>query len=89
MKIGLKRVNIQEEEIVKILLDSGVIGLMISLEFAKKQRFKLKKIKRPIYIRNVDGFFNNGRPIEYTVEINVYYQEHRKRMEIDVIGRQN
>ena len=79
----------QEEEIVKILLDSGVIGLVISLEFAKKQRFKLNKIKRPIYIRNVDGFSNNERPIEYIVEVNVYYQEHRKRTEIDVIGRQN
>jgi len=45
----------------------------MSLEFARKQEFKLKKIERPIYIRNVDSFFNKKRPIEYTVEVNIYY----------------
>ena len=30
MKIVLKRINIQEEIIVKVLLDSGVIGLVMS-----------------------------------------------------------
>jgi len=30
MKIVLKRINIQEEVIVKMLLDSGVIGLVMS-----------------------------------------------------------
>ena len=30
MKIVLKRINIQEEVIVKVLLDSGVIGLVMS-----------------------------------------------------------
>ena len=39
-------------------------------------------------MRNVDGSFNKEGPIENTVEINIYYQEHRKRMEIDVIGGQ-
>ena len=31
---------------------------------------------------------NKERPIEHTVEVNIYYQGHRKRMEIDVIGGQ-
>jgi len=48
----------------------------------------LKKIERLIYIENVDGTFNKKRPIEHTVEVNIYYQEHRKKMEIDVIGGQ-
>jgi len=73
---------------VKVLLDSGVIGLVISLEFARKQGFKLKKIERPIYIRNVDGSFNKKGPIEYMVEVNIYYQGHKERMEIDIIGGQ-
>jgi len=34
---------------VKALLDSGTTGLVISLEFVRKQWFKLKKIERPIY----------------------------------------
>jgi len=73
---------------VKVLLDSGVIGLVISLEFARKQGFKLKKIERPIYMRNVDGSFNKKGPIEYMVEVNIYYQGHKERMEIDIIGGQ-
>ena len=39
-------------------------------------------------MRNVNRTFNKERPIEYTVEINIYYQGYRKRMEIDVIGEQ-
>jgi len=37
----------------------------------------------------VDKTFNKEGPIENTMEINIYYQEYRKRMEIDVIGEQN
>jgi len=33
---------------VEALLDSGVTGLVMSLEFTRKQEFKLKKIERPI-----------------------------------------
>ena len=32
--------------------------------------------------------FNKERPIEHIVEINIYYQEHRKRIEIDMIEGQ-
>jgi len=47
--------------IVKAFLNSGATGLVMSLEFTRKQGFKLKKI---------------------------YYQGHRERIEIDVIGEQ-
>ena len=43
---------------------------------------------RPLYIRNVDGLLNKKGPIEHMVEVNIYYQGHKKRMEIDVIGGQ-
>ena len=88
VKIGLKRIDTQEGITVEALLDSGVMGLVMSLEFAKKQRFKLKKLDRPMYVRNVDGSLNKKGPIKHMVEMNIYYQEHRKRMEIDVIGGQ-
>ena len=39
-------------------------------------------------MRNVDGSLNKERPIENTVEVNIYYQEHEERTEIDVIGQQ-
>jgi len=60
----------------------------MSSEFARKQGFKLKKLERPMNVRNVDGSLNKEGPIEYTVEVNIYYQEYRERMEIDVIGGQ-
>jgi len=33
----------------------------------------------------VDSFFNKKGPIEHIVKVNIYYQGHRKRMEINVI----
>jgi len=42
VKIGFERVDTQEGITVELLLDSGATGLVMSLEFTKKQRFKLK-----------------------------------------------
>ena len=36
-------------------------------------------------MRNVNNFSNKKEPIEYIVEINIYYQKHRKRMKINII----
>ena len=88
VKIELERIDMQKEITVEALLDSGATGLVMSSEFARKQGFKLKKIKQLIYVRNVDGIFNKERLIENTVEVNIYYQGHRERMEINVIGGQ-
>jgi len=67
VKIRLKRINIQEGVMVEALLDNGATELVISLEFVRKQGFKLKKIENPIYIRNINGTFNRERPIGNTV----------------------
>jgi len=88
VKIRLERINIQKEVTMEVLLDSSAMKLVISSEFTRKQGFKLKKIEKPIYIRNVDGSFNKERPIKHTVEMNIYYQRYRKRIEIDVIREQ-
>ena len=88
VKIRLERIDTQEEVTVEALLDSGTTGLVMSSEFARKQGFKLKKLKRPMNVRNVDGLLNKEGPIEHTVEVNIYYQGHRKRTEIDVIRGQ-
>ena len=88
VKIELERINIQKEITVEVLLDSKATELVISLEFARKQGFKLKKIEKLIYVRNLNSSLNKEEPIEYIVEVNIYYQEHRERMEIDVIEGQ-
>ena len=88
VKIGLEKIDTQEEVIVEILLDSEITGLVISLKFARKQELKLKKIERLIYVRKVDSFFNKKGQIEYIVKVNIYYQGHRERAEIDMIRGQ-
>ena len=88
MKIELERIDTQEGITVEALLDSRATGLVMNSEFAKKQGFKLKKLERPMQMRNVDGSFNKEGLIKNTVEVNIYYQRHRERTEIDVIGGQ-
>ena len=73
---------------MEVLLDNRATGLVISLEFVKKQGFKLKKLERPMNVRNMDRSLNKEGPIENMVEINIYYQGHREKTEIDVIGEQ-
>ena len=58
VKIGLERIDTQEGITVEALLGSGATGLVMSSEFAKKQGFKLKKLERPMQVRNMDGSFN-------------------------------
>ena len=62
--------------------------MVVSSEFVRKNKFRKKKIDRPIYMRNVDGTFNHEGPIKYTVEVELFYKGHKERMEIDVIGGQ-
>jgi len=83
VKIGLERIDTQEGVTVEALLDSGATRLVMSSEFARKQGFKLKKLERLMNVRNVDGSLNKEGPIEYTVEVNIYYQGHRERTEVD------
>jgi len=73
VKIGLKRIDMHKEITVKALLDSKVTGLVMSLKFARRKKFKLKKIGRHIYVRNMDEMFNKKGLIEYTMKINIYY----------------
>ena len=67
VKISLERIDTQEEITVEVLLDSGAMELVMSSELARKQGFKLKKLNRPMYVRNVDSLLNKEGPIEHTV----------------------
>jgi len=87
VKIGLERIDMQEGITVEALLDSSATGLMMSSEFVRKQEFKLK-LDRPMYVRNMNGSLDKEGPIKHMVEVNIYYQGHRERTEIDVIGGQ-
>ena len=39
-------------------------------------------------MRNMDGIFNKERSIKNMMEVDIYYQGHRKRTEIDIIEEQ-
>ena len=88
VKIGLNQEKDEEGIVAEALLNSGAIGLVISSEFARKNKFRKKKLDRLIYIRRVDGIFNYERPMEHTVELKLFYRRHKERTEIDVIREQ-
>ena len=75
IKIKLKQKNNKDGIIRKILLNSGIIELVMSLEFTKKNMFKKKKLKKLIYMRNVDDTFNHKGLIEHIVEVELFYKE--------------
>ena len=58
---------------VEALLDSRATVLVMSSELVRKQGFKLKRLERPMHVRNMDGSLNKEGPIEYMVEVNIYY----------------
>jgi len=86
VKIELKQEDDNEEIVVEILLDSRMIGFMISSEFVRKNKFRKKKLDRPIYVRNVNNTFNHKEPIEHTVKIELFFKKHKEK--INVIDRQ-
>ena len=71
---------------IEALLDSGAMRLVMSEEFARRHKFKRMKLERPVYIRNVDGTLNYVRPIVDTVEVEIFFKEHKEKTSIDMIG---
>ena len=45
VKIGLRQEDNEKGIVVEVLLSSGVIGLVMSSEFARKNKFKKKKLE--------------------------------------------
>jgi len=88
VKIGLKQEEEEEGVVMEALLDSSVMGLVMSEEFAKKHRFRRMKLERPVYVRNVDGMLNYVGPIVDTVEVEIFFKGYKERTSIDVIGGQ-
>ena len=85
VKIGLNQEEDEEGIVVEVLLGSGATELVMSSEFARKSKFRKKKLNRLIYIRSIYGIFNHEGPIEHTVEVKLYYSRHKERTEINMI----
>jgi len=84
LNIGIEKIDIHESVVVKVLLDSGTMGMFIDKRTVAKHGFTLEKLKRPIIVRNVDKINNSGEAITHQVEANVYYKGHVERMRMDV-----
>ena len=71
----------QEVISVQVFLNSSAYAtdLVIS-KLAKKYGFKLRKIEKLIYVRNVDRTFNKKGPIENTVEVNTRCIEREQKL---------
>jgi len=84
----LRQKDKEDRITVQVLLNSRAKWLVITLKFAKKHKFKKKKLERLIYIRNVNGIFNHKELIEYIVEVELFYRRHKEKTQINVIGDQ-
>ena len=86
VEIGLKQEEEEEKVVTEALLDSSTMELVMSKEFARRHKFKRMKLERPVYVRNVDGMLNYVGPIVDTVEVEIFFKEHKEQTSIDVIG---
>ena len=84
MKVGLEKLENHKEVAVKVLLDSGATGLFMNTTFAKEKGFKMKKLKKPLVARNVDGTINVGGAITHQVECNMFFKGHMERTRMDM-----
>jgi len=84
LNIGVEKLDTHKGVTVKVLLDSGTMGMFMDKRAAAKHAFILQKLERPIMVRNVDGTNNSGGAITHQVEVNVYYKGHVERMRMDV-----
>jgi len=73
-----------ERVAVRVLLDSGAMGLFMDMTFAREKEFKIEKLKNPLLVRNVDRTVNAGGAITHQVECNMFFKGHIKRVRIDV-----
>jgi len=52
--------------------------------FAREKGFKMKRLKKPLLVKNVDRTVNTGGAIIYQVECNMFFKEHVERTKIDM-----
>jgi len=84
LDIGIKKVDMHKGVTVKAFLDSGTTGMFMNREMAEKHGFKMRKLERPLKVKNMDGTENSRRNITHQVEVNVFYKNHVERMRIDM-----
>jgi len=59
LDIGIKKVDTHKVIIVKVLLDSGTMGMFMDREMTRRHEFRMTKLERPLKVKNVDGTENS------------------------------
>jgi len=65
LNIGIEKIDTHEGVAVKVLLDSGTTGMFMDKRTVAKHGFMLKKLEKPIIVRNIDGTDNSGGAITH------------------------
>jgi len=52
--------DIHDGIMVKVLLNSSIIGIFMDRRMTAMHGLKLQKLERPIIVRNIDGTNNSG-----------------------------
>jgi len=65
LNIGVEKIDTYKGVMIKVLLDSGAMGMFMDRQMAARHGFKLQKLERPIAIRNVNGTNNSGGAITH------------------------
>ena len=60
------------------------MGMFINKGIAERHGFKMRKLERPLKVKNVDGTENSRENITYQVEVIVFYENHVERMRMDM-----
>jgi len=84
LDIGIEKIDTHEGVTVKVLLDSGAMGMFMGREMTKKHGFKMTKLERPLKVKNVNRMENSRGNIIHQVEVNIFYKNHVKRMRMDM-----
>jgi len=84
LDIGIERTDTHKGITIKVLLDSGAIGIFMDRKTAAKHGFRLQKLKRLVRVKNIDGTYNSRGAIMHEVEVNVYYKSYIERMRMNV-----
>ena len=79
VKIGLKQEKNKKRIVVEALLDSRETVLVMSKEFTRKHKFRRTKLKRLIYMRNVNRTLNYARSIVDVVEVEIFLRDIRRK----------
>jgi len=76
MTVGIEKIDMYEERMVKVLLNSRAMRMFMSKSLAQKGGYRLIKLDQLLQVRNVDGTGNSGGAITHEMEVNMFYKGH-------------